>query len=142
MLAGLNPIIEDNIVGYFYSEKSSIKVKSKAKRPPYMKKMNNNYKCINLNNKIAVLIDTLTASSGEMTAISLLGIENSRSFGHRSRGATILPIRFKLSNGSSIFLSTKYFMDRNKKIYREHLEPDIVVDNDNIIQEAIKWIKE
>lgn len=134
MLAGLNPIIEDGTVGYFVTKGKAIKWKSNSK---------NTYKCKNLNNRIAILIDTSTASSGEMTAISLLGRKDSKSFGKRTSGYTTANENYKLSNGAMLFLATAYCEDRTKKKYIGKIIPDVeVLENAETISESKKWLLE
>lgn len=134
MLAGLNPIIEDGTVGYFVSKAKRIKWQSTSK---------NNYKCKNLHNKIAILIDSLTGSSGEMAAISLLGRENSKSFGTKTSGFTTANQNFKLSNGAMLFLATAYCEDRTKKKYIGKITPDVEVsDNTKTITKSKEWLLE
>ena len=141
MIAGLNPLIKDNTVGYFVHSRYKTKWKSASKKPQYLQEMNNTYKCKNLRNNIAVLIDTLTASSGEMTAISFLGMKNTKSFGNETAGYTTANSTHKLSNGAYLFLASSYCMDRNKKVYRGKIQPEIKVANSVTLNEAIKWIK-
>ena len=71
---------------------------------------------------IAVLISDKTASSGEMTAISLLARENSKTFGNKTAGYTTANAMYKLSNGATLLLAVSYSMDKIiKKIYRWEL---------------------
>lgn len=100
------------------------------------------YKAKNLDHKIAVLLDRRTASSGEMTAISLSGLKNSKTFGNESGGYTTANGMYELSDGSTLFLASSYCQDRNKKIYMGKIQPDVRVDNSEIMQTAQKWIKE
>ena len=141
MLAGLNPLLEDNTVGYFVSNSNIVKWESNSENPQHIPKMNNLYKCKNLKARIAILIDTLTASSGEMTAISLLGIDNSKSFGNPSAGLTTANVTFKLSNGANLFLASSYCTDRKNKVYKGKIQPDMFVENATVIQKAIQWIE-
>lgn len=142
MLAGITPFINEKIIGYFTSGNNFDKMKISTKHTPFIKETKNRYKCKDMNNKIAVLIDTLTASAGEMMAICLLGLDNSKSFGYCSAGATTMPEPFRLSNGITLLLAKRYFMDKNKNIYKKCIKPDVKVNNDKIIEEAVKWINE
>lgn len=142
MLAGLNPLIEDGTVGYFVTNKTSSKWISASKNPYGLQEMKTIYKAKNLDHKIAVLLDRTTASSGEMTAISLSGLKNSKTFGNESGGYTTANGMYELSDGSTLFLASSYCQDRNKKIYMGKIQPDVRVDNSEIMQTAQKWIKE
>ncbi|PLX00672.1 MAG: hypothetical protein C0594_15435 [Marinilabiliales bacterium] len=142
MLAGLSPFFYGKMIGYFASDKNDINFKIKAKSIPSFKSLVNKYECRSFNHKIAVLIDTLTASSGEMTAICLLGLNNTKSFGLRSAGCTTMLHTFKLVNGSLFLLATEFFMDGNNKIYKDAIQPNVIADKNIIFQKAINWIYE
>ena len=129
MIAGLNPLIQDGIVGFFASNKTITNWYSKSIKPIGVKRMTNNYKCKDLSKKIAVLISDKTASSGEMTAISLLGRENSKTFGNKTAGYTTANAMYKLSNGATLLLAVSYSMDKNKKKYTDGINPDIWMDS-------------
>jgi carboxyl-terminal processing protease len=141
MLAGLNPLLEDNTVGYQVISNHYSSWESNSKKPFGLPKMRNTYKCKDLKNKIAVLIDTVTASSGEMIAISLLGMGNSKSFGNPTGGYTTTNGTYRLSNGAYLFLANGYCADRNKKVYMGKIQPDVAVDNSEAMQAAMKWIE-
>lgn len=95
-----------------------------------------------------MLIDSLTASGGEMTAISFLGIPNVKTFGHSSAGYTTSNGTFPLSNGSHLYLATSHAADRTGKVYRENIFPDVTVEDnsntkdDEVVEEAKKWIRQ
>lgn len=141
MLAGLNPLIEDGIVGYFVTGKKRSSWRSDSMKPQQLMQMNNTYKVKKLDNKIALLLYKQTASSGEMTAISLLGRKNSKSFGEQSAGYTTANGNYDLSNGASLFLANSYCENRNKKVYVGSIQPDVEVDNSDIIETTLKWIE-
>ena len=140
MISGLNPIISDGIVGYFVSNKERTAWYSNSKSPQAIPKIKNQYKVKNFKNKIAILVGERTASSGEMTAISMIGKKNTKSFGSKTSGYTTANGYYKLTNGASISLANSYCEDINKKKYIGSIKPDIEVDNDKIIDEAVKWI--
>ena len=127
MIAGLNPLIQDGIVGFFASNKTITNWYSKSIKPIGVKRMTNNYKCKDLSKKIAVLISDKTASSGEMTAISLLGRENSKTFGNKTAGYTTANAMYKLSNGATLLLAVSYSMDKNKKKYTDGINPEVQI---------------
>ena len=140
MIAGLNPLISDGIVGYFVSSKERTPWYSNSKNPQNIPKIENQYKVNNLKNKIAILVGEKTASSGEMTAISMIGNKNSKSFDSITSGYTTANGNYKLSNGASISLASSYCEDVNKKKYLGNIKPDVEVDDDKIFDEAVKWI--
>ena len=142
MIAGLNPLIQDGIVGFFASNKTITNWYSKSIKPIGVKRMTNNYKCKDLSKKIAVLISDKTASSGEMTAISLLGRENSKTFGNKTAGYTTANAMYKLSNGATLLLAVSYSMDKNKKKYTDGINPEVwIEENEDILGGAVKWLE-
>lgn len=148
MIAGLNALVDDGTAGYF--------VQGKSKRPWQNEngKINgktqplNTYKIKNNKVKIAVLFDSQTGSSGEMTAVSFLGLPNVKTFGQTTSGYITANYTFPLSNGSQLLLAMTYVTDRTGKSYVEGIVPDVTVDDlsntkdDSVIRAAIKWINE
>jgi carboxyl-terminal processing protease len=146
MLAGLNALIEDGTVGYFINPSS----KSEQPWPSYNGKLMfpnakiDGYKVRRRDIKIALLIDSMTASSGEMTAVSFIGLPNVKVLGQPSAGYTTANTTYYLSDGTMFNLATSYIADRNRKPYMEKITPDIFLSSfdDNGVEEAVKIIKE
>ncbi|KUJ52963.1 S41 family peptidase [Chryseobacterium sp. JAH] len=145
MIAGLGPLIGDGTLGYFTDGKKKTPWKYKNGKTNYTK-TSKPYHLKNENNRIAVLIGPMTASSGEATAISFIGKTNVRTFGTPSAGLTSANKGFKLSDGKMILLASSYEMDRTGKNYTGKIQPDELVEpskdlnNDNQIQLATQWI--
>lgn len=147
MLAGLNALIKDGTVGYFIypSSKKEIAWKSMNGMIPFTADKVDNYKIKDPAIKIAVLIDSLTASSGEMTAISFSGLPNVRFFGTPSGGYTTANMSYNLSNGTMLLLASSYVADRNHKKFMDKIIPDEIVNSTNDIKDetldlAKKWL--
>lgn len=147
MIAGLGPLTGEGVLGYFADSK---------KKTPW-KYANGTCGAITVPNpyvlkdpkaKIAVLMGPRTASSGEATAISLIGKDNVKTFGQPSAGYTSANRGFKLSDGRNLLLAVSYEMDRTGKEYKEKIQPDIPVapsenaNTDAEVAAAIQWIKE
>jgi len=131
MLAGLNALIDDGTVGYFiYPASKRDGWILKNGRIALPKGKVDTYKIKDTKVKIAVLIDSMTASSGEMTAISFIGLPNVKVFGQPSAGLTTANSSFKLSDGTTLNLATVYVADRTKKPYLSVITPDVVVNTD------------
>ena len=145
MLAGLNALIEDGTVGYFINPAS----KTEQPWPSYNGILQlpnakiNNYKIKVPQIKLAILIDSMTASSGEMTAVSFLGMSNVKIFGQPSAGYTTANTTYYLSDGTMFNLATSYIADRTRKAYRDKIIPDYLLrgHGDQGIAEVIEIIK-
>ncbi|MBL7790656.1 MAG: S41 family peptidase [Chitinophagales bacterium] len=142
MIACILPFIELDSLGYFIKKntKTSWYAIFQENKMPINRVRP--YKCKTLDLKIAVLIDSKTGSAAEMTAISLIGKNNVKLLGQPSSGLVTANKRFKLSNGSILALAVAWCADRNGRVYKDRLEPDIRVKNEDIIREALNWIEE
>lgn len=148
MIAGLNALVEDGVIGYVVgtANRKEREWRSANGKINFSNEATGLYKVKRLNNKIAVLIDSLTASSGEMTAISFIGLPNVKLFGQPSAGYTTANSTRYLSDGSQLFLATNFIADRTHKIYRDKIFPDVIVsgqnafDIDKTLEAAKKWL--
>lgn len=146
MLSGLTPIIGDGLINYSIRNKNEKANFIKQGNIAYSKASTTIYNTKLKFEKLAVLVNGYTASSGEMLAISLLGFENTKSFGCETRGLTTVNTTFTFKDGTSLFLATGFMEDKNKKIYRNGITPDIILDN-SLSDEAIlvkvkEWLNE
>jgi len=150
MLAGLNALIDDGNAGYFVSGNSKKKHYWPNENGKISGKSANisTYKIKNNKVKIAVLFDAKTGSSGEMAAVSFLGLPNVKSFGQTTAGYTTANYTYTLSNGTQLLLARTYVADRNGKAYPINIEPDVFVDDlsntksDRVIAAAKAWLLE
>jgi C-terminal processing protease CtpA/Prc len=144
MIAGLGPLTGEGTLGYFVYKTGSYPW-SYQKGTCSPVKVANPYSIKNKHSKIAVLISKRTASSGEMTAISFIGRNNTKLFGQPSAGYTTGNSGFKLSDGSFIYLATSFTADRSHKKYAAKIIPDVIVDSasgNNCLDVATQWLKE
>ncbi|MEJ2880533.1 S41 family peptidase [Pedobacter sp. GR22-6] len=148
MLAGLNALSEDGTVGYFVDPKSKKQQPWTIQNGKLFSSNINSYKIKNTKIKIAVLIDSLTGSSGEMTAISFIGLPNVKVFGQPSAGYTTANNSYFLSDGSQLLLAERFAADRTGKTYEDKVIPNVNVNdsantkNDTVVSEAKKWLLE
>lgn len=143
MVSGLLPLIGNETAGYFVNANQKKPAEWRISAASYGIK--ETYQLKNNNNKIAVLYSKQTVSSGEMTAICFVGKPNTRSFGNITAGLTTGNRVFSLSADNLLVLSSSYTMDRNKKMYTGSITPDVLIekaDNDNVLEQAINWLKE
>jgi C-terminal processing protease CtpA/Prc len=129
MLGGLNALIKDGIVGYFIGTKSQKEIgwESENGKMDFASELIDTYKVKKLPLKIAILIDSMTASSGEMTAISFIGLANVKVFGQPSAGFVTANTTINLSDGTLLNLATSNVADRTHKIYSDKIIPDVIV---------------
>jgi carboxyl-terminal processing protease len=148
MVAGLNALMEDGVVGYLVGTTNNKEQKWKTENGKinYSREITDSYKVNKINNKIAVLIDSMTGSSGEMTAITFIGLPNVKLFGQPSAGYTTANSTFYLSDGTQLYLATNYVADRTHKSYPNKIIPDVIINtknsfgNDETLEYSKKWI--
>ena len=148
MIAGLNSLMEDGIVGYFAGTTTRKEQKWKTENGKIInsRELIDTYKVKKINNKIAVLINSMTGSSGEMTAIAFIGLPNVKLFGQPSAGYTTANSTLYLSDGTQLYLATSFVADRTHKIYPDKIIPDVIIntqtsfDNDETLEFSKKWI--
>lgn len=146
MLAGIGPILGEGTAGYFIDPDNNqtswgFLNGSSVVNGNSLTQLSNSYELIAPNPKVAILLNNGIASSGEVVAISFIGRENTRSFGLSTCGLSTSNSPFTLSDNSRLNLTTAYLADRNKNLYGIPIDPDLAVDNDNIIQNAVDWIE-
>lgn len=148
MVAGLNSLMVDGTVGYLVG-RTNIKEtewKTVNGKINYSKVLVDTYKVKKINNKIAVLIDSMTGSSGEMTAITFIGLTNVKLFGQPSAGYTTANSTFNLSDGTQLYLATNFVADRTHKTYPDKIIPDKIINTqssfgiDETLEYSKKWI--
>ncbi|UOR06789.1 S41 family peptidase [Hymenobacter aerilatus] len=148
MIEGLKPLLGEGIYAYdisprraFMKEKPRYNWSGKEQQP-------RSGAAAPTPQQVAILIDSLTASSGEMVAIALMGRDNARVFGQPSAGYTTANQDFKLSDGAYLLLAAGYRMDRTRKPYLNRITPDVVVEYspkdtpDKTIEAAQRWLRE
>lgn len=94
---------------------------------------------ISITTPLVILTSTYTASAGEMTAISLIGRPYTTIIGEPTANYTTAVQGFKINEYAGINLSTDYVVDRNNKVYKSSIVPDIEViggdDLDNMLKD-------
>lgn len=100
----------------------------------------NPYSLKNLSLKIALLLDEQTGSAGEQTALSFVGLENVRSFGENTGGATTSHLGYVLPDGYTIHLAHFYMNDRQGNIHPSGIHPDEYT-NDPLLAAKL-WLQE
>lgn len=102
------------------------------------------------NKPIAVLLSGLTASSGEIVAISLKGRPATRFFGEPTYGATTANQSYLISGTAYLTIAGAAEMDRNQVAYKTRVLPDELInggddftnlDRDTKVQAAMAWLQ-
>jgi C-terminal processing protease CtpA/Prc len=105
---------------------------------------------IEASEKVVVLVSRYTASSGEMTAITFKGRDNTLFIGEPSAGYTTGNGYDIVTEDLALVISKDIFIDRNKVAYENRVGVDeaipfqhtIAIEDDNQIKRAIVWLKE
>ncbi|RZK99666.1 MAG: peptidase S41 [Hymenobacter sp.] len=147
MLVGAGPILGADTLGYsvdpnntkavwrYEKGKALLDGAIQAETAPY-------YTLKSANPVVAVLTDTVTASSGEAVAVAFKARQHTRSFGAGTCGVSTSRSRFDLSDGSVFLLSTAVFADRRLVRYGHSIAPDEPLKSSEIVPRAIRWIRE
>jgi peptidase S41-like protein len=147
MVAGVGPVLGDGIAGYFvpptgaptswsYQNGASVSGATLAGAT------STTYLLIRPAPRVAVLTDSLVASSGEAVAISFRGRPNARSFGGATCGLSTANQAYRLSDGGTLNLTVAVMADRNRTTYGGSLPPDELIGGDvEVVQRAIAWLR-
>jgi hypothetical protein len=146
MIVGIGSILGDGNLGYFIDPDGKLQSWKYKKGKAFLDQnvIKETKELIHLkiiNPYVAVITDSLTASSGEAIAIAFKGRNKTKSFGFRTYGVSTCNKPFHLSDGSIINLTTSVFVDRNKHFYGKSIEPDKVCNPNDGINEAITWLR-
>lgn len=96
--------------------------------------------------KVAVLIDNRVGSSGEITAIALKGLTNTRFFGTPTAGIPTSTWSHRLPDKALLGFVEGVHFDIWGRDYKRSIAPDVLVnsgvsgDTDEVIQKAIEWL--
>lgn len=144
MMAALGALLESGIQGYFSDAGNMLSEWRYDKGKVYLNDTllaeNPDYAPVLRKNKIAVLINKQTASSGEAIAVLFKGHPQARFFGAPTFGVSTGCESFTLSDGSRINLATSIFTDKNKNKYGGKILPDVTATDQEALKQAIKWI--
>lgn len=144
MMAALGALLEPGVQGYFTDADNTLAKWHYDEGKVYLNDTllaeNPDHTTVLRKNKIAVLINNQTASSGEAIAVLFKGYPEARFFGTATFGVSTGCESFTLSDGSRINLATSIFTDKNKNRYGGQILPDVNASDQEALQQAIKWI--
>lgn len=144
MIVSVGSLLQSGTQGYFFDANNKSTEwyydKGKAYIDSTLFAENKNIISVYGKNKIAVLINNKTASSGEAMSAIFKGYSNAKLFGAPTFGVSTGCESFSLSDGSRINLATSVFADRNKTKYGGAILPDIACSDIETLPKAIEWI--
>jgi len=99
---------------------------------------------------VVILIGPGTGSSGEFFLMAFKGRKKTILLGNETAGYVTVVAGLPVNNAAYMYISVGYGVDRNGRIYKEALKPDVVftspdsfnnIPNDKKVKAAIKWLK-
>jgi Peptidase family S41 len=147
MLAGVGPVLGDGIAGYFFTPSGSSSAWTYSSGVAALNGLtqatvSGAYVLMRPFPRVAVLIDSLVASSGEAIAISFRARPNTRSFGVATCGLSTANGSYRLSDGAMLLLTTALMADRTGMSYGLPIPADEIVTGDAAVMDrAIAWLR-
>ena len=140
MIASLSPLLPDGTVLRFRSKKRTIPViLSVLQHGQGLKSAD--IKKFPTTTPLAILTDSLTASSGEATLLCFRGLGNARTFGGPSAGYASANQVFPLADGYQLVITTSYDVARtDEEFCDDPIAPD--VQTETPLEDALAWITE
>lgn len=153
MVAGAGPIVGEGVLGFFVDPDSVVQTwtyvfGSSRNDGQIVTRVSDPYRLLEEDPFVAVLTDSLTASSGEATTIAFRGRDRTRSFGGATWGVSTANRSFTLSDGAMIFLTVSTMADRTGQLYGSKVVPDELLDGprtgdpdtDPVLRSGIDWV--
>jgi carboxyl-terminal processing protease len=146
MLAGLSPLLGDPPFGWFIAPggKTTPWVRTADGRPvPGARRpIDPAQPRQTAPQPIAVLLGPHTGSSGEMTAMALIGRDRVRSFGQPTAGLSTANVTFPLADGAVLVITTANAADRTGFQYEGPIAPDEKVPLESAEAAALRWLSD
>jgi carboxyl-terminal processing protease len=138
MLAGLSPILGDDVAGYFVTPDSGWVAWSIDHRARAGRRLARDHAAV------AVLHDGATVSSGEAVVVAFRGRPQTRTFGKSTGGLSTANRTIPMPDGATMLLTVAVFADRERNLYGAAIEPDHVIQAEvpepAVLAEAIGWL--
>lgn len=163
MIAGLGPLLDSNNVYYSIDESGNVQARSFYKDGGYyniesgektespLVQSTIKYKLANANLTIAILTNRKTASSAEAVTTIFAEQPNVKIVGSKTAGLTTVNSFNFLEDNSVLNLTIGYYANRNRKVYKQGIAPDLEIKagtkpdeamkEDIVVQSALEWIK-
>ncbi len=153
MVLGVQQILGDGVVCSMLAshESLNVSIKSNAIYIDTAKKLSLKPACFTDATKLPVVLITSfeTASSGEALLTSFIGRPNTTVLGVPTQSLTTGLGRHKINDYAEIAIAGTYMKDRNGKVYKTAIQPDIYMDtvnkmndipHDEKVLAAVKWL--
>jgi len=153
MLAGVGPVLGEDTVGYFLDADSVrtgwVYAEGEARiGGSAVNAASPSYRLRSSRPHVAVLTDSLTASSGEAVAVAFRSRPGARSFGEPTWGVSTANAPFLLDDGAVLVLTVSTMVDRDGTVYGEKLPPDEAIigektgerQTDAVLDRAVEWL--
>lgn len=147
MLIGAGPVLGEGVAGYFdnlHGRATEWGYRAGqayiGEQPPMQ--LAPELRCQRPGLPVAVLTDERTASSGEAVAVAFRGRPRTRSFGMNTYGVSTSNQSFRLADGARLSLTTSVMADRSCRPYRQGVSPDELVDDSEVLAQAVRWIQQ
>jgi len=155
MIAGVGPVLGEGVVGFFLDPDSVVlpwtySAGSAEVDGVSLALVPEPYELVWPFPYVAVLTDSLTASSGEAVAVAFRGRPETRSFGGSTWGVSTANSAFPMPDGAVIFLTVSTMVDRLGTVYGGELVPDEPVEGgektgdpatDAVLAAAVAWLE-
>jgi carboxyl-terminal processing protease len=147
MIAGLGPILGEDVLGYFISPTGSetrweYRDGASWSGGNAVQRVDTPYRLRRERPRVAVLSDNAIASSGEATLIAFRQRPDTRSFGAPTCGLSTANAPFTLNDGAVLNLTTSVMADRTRARYGDSVVPDELVNGrDALIARAVAWLE-
>lgn len=147
MLLPLYDLLGEGMIWGFKDNKGKIISEIRLQNGVYWEKEKrmgsiNPYGQSEINKKVAILTSPVTASSGEIVAMSFIGRKNTQIIGEKTYGATTSNEKRELPFGAFMALTTGIDCDRNGKTYERIIPDQEVLKGDHfdslLLDEKIK----
>lgn len=148
---GIYPLLQDSVVMYSKDNRGKMQIDKCINGRFYS---GDNMSCsipdcdpfVNKDKPIAVLMDSITASCGEMTVLMLKNNQSTRSFGSKSHGATSSLHSIEIKNKqesyhAQLLLAVGNWYSKDNKLIQGKLTPDVECLPENSLDSAIRWIE-
>ncbi len=153
MILGVKQLLHDGFIGSFRTKKKEdwvIKSNSFFIDTTLLAEVKPKCTVNAQNMPVVILVGPGTGSSGEFFLMAFKGRKNTTLLGSQTAGWVTVNTGIPINDTAFINLSIGYGADRNGKIYKNAIEPDITIKsddkfndiaNDEKVKAAIKWLK-